>query len=333
MLSARPHVLTWPLLAFWTWLMLRAREQDRAPPLAAAALMIVWANMHGGFVFGLGIAAAFGFEAFVDSRDRTRAFRQWLVFGIACALACLVNGNGLEGALHPLRFTQLQMLPLIDEWKPSSPSRTPFFFAVLAITLALIVWKRPRLPWVRWLLLAAMLGLALLQTRHQAMLAIVAAMILPQGFAKGSDSAIAIDTVSRRIALAGAALLVAVRAIMPLQPPDNEANPWKLIAMVPPDLRSQPVLNGYSMGGPLILSGIRPYVDGRGDMYGDALVVDYARIVHGDAGRFEVAVNRWNIRWAILPNDNKLIPTIASSPDWRQVAHDKVGVIYRRISR
>jgi len=333
MLSARPHVLTWPLLAFWTWLMLRAREQDRAPPLAAAALMIVWANMHGGFVFGLGIAAAFGFEAFVDSRDRTRAFRQWLVFGIACALACLVNGNGLEGALHPLRFTQLQMLPLIDEWKPSSPSRTPFFFAVLAITLALIVWKRPRLPWVRWLLLAAMLGLALLQTRHQAMLAIVAAMILPQGFAKGSDSAIAIDTVSPRIALAGAALLVAVRAIMPLQPPDNEANPWKLIAMVPPDLRSQPVLNGYSMGGPLILSGIRPYVDGRGDMYGDALVVDYARIVHGDAGRFEVAVNRWNIRWAILPNDSKLIPTIASSPDWRQVAHDKVGVIYRRISR
>ena len=39
MLLARPHVLTWPLLAFWTWLMLRAREQDRAPPLVAALLM------------------------------------------------------------------------------------------------------------------------------------------------------------------------------------------------------------------------------------------------------------------------------------------------------
>ena len=26
------------------------------------------------------------------------------------------------------------------------------------------------------------------------------------------------------------------------------------------------------MGGPLILSGIRPYIDGRGDMYGDDLV-------------------------------------------------------------
>ena len=331
MLSARPHVLTWPLIAFWTWLMLGARERDRAPPLYAALLMALWANLHGGFVFGLAIAAAFGLEALVDSKDRPRAFRQWLLFGIACALACLVNGNGLEGALHPLRFTQLQMLPLIDEWKPSSPARTPFFFAVLAITLALIVWKRPRLPWVRWLLLAAMLGLALLQTRHQAMLAILAAMILPQGFANTSDLP-AIDPLSRRIAAAGAALLIAVRAIMPLQPPDNEANPWKLIAMVPPELRSQHVLNGYSMGGPLILSGIRPYVDGRGDMYGDALVVDYAQIVHGGSARFEAAVNRWNIRWAILPNDSKLLPLLARSPDWRLVARDKVGVIYERTS-
>ena len=332
MLSARPHVLTWPLLAFWTWLMLRAREQDRAPPLIAAALMTVWANLHGGFVFGLAIAASFGLEALVDSTDRPRAFRQWLIFGTACALACLVNGNGLEGALHPLRFTQLQMLPLIDEWKPSSLRQTPFFFAVLAMTLALIAWRRPRLPWVRWLLLAAMLGLALLQTRHQAMLAIVAAMILPQGFAAGAEAASAVDPLSRRIALAGAAFLVAVRIFLPLQPPDNEANPWKLIAKVPPELRSQPVLNGYSMGGPLILSGIRPYIDGRGDMYGDELVVGYSRIAHGDAALFGDAVRRWNIRWAMLPNESKLIPVIQRSPEWRLVARDKVGVIYERTS-
>ena len=332
MLLARPHALTWPLLALWTLLMLRAREQDRAPPLLAAALMIVWANLHGSFVFGLAIAAAFGLEALVDSADKPRAFRQWLVFGIACGLACLINGNGLEGALHPLRFTQLKMLPLIDEWKPSTPGLTPFFFAVLAITLGLILWKRPRLPWVRWLLLAGMLALALLQVRHQAMLAIVAAMILPQGFGRGAELASAGDRLSGRIALAAAALLVAVRAIMPLQPPDNEANPWKLIAAVPRELRSQHVLNGYSMGGPLILAGIRPYVDGRGDMYGDELVVGYARIAHGDGNAFVEAVRRWDIHWAMLPVESKLIPVIARSPEWRLVARDKVGVIYERVS-
>src|SRR3954447_17868621 len=56
MLLARPHVLTWPLIAWWTWLMMRARQHNRAPPLAWALLMILWANLHGSFVFGLLIA-------------------------------------------------------------------------------------------------------------------------------------------------------------------------------------------------------------------------------------------------------------------------------------
>ena len=183
MLVARPHLLTWPLLALWTWLMLRARDRESAPPLVAALLMALWANLHGGFVFGLAIAAAFGLEALIASSDKPRALRQWLVFGAACAAAVFINGNGVEGVVHPLRFTHLQMLPLIDEWKPSSPEKTPFFFGALAITLALIIWKRPRLPWVRWLILAGFLALALLQVRHQAMLAILAVMLLPQGFA------------------------------------------------------------------------------------------------------------------------------------------------------
>jgi hypothetical protein len=331
MLSARPHVLTWPLLAFWTWLMLKAREQDGAPPLIAALLMALWANMHGGFVFGLAIAAAFALEALVDSQDKARALREWLVFGIACAAAVFINGNGAEGVFHPLRFTQLQMLPLIDEWKPSSPATTPFSFAALAITLALIAWKRPRLPWVRWLLLAALLGLAILQARHQAMLAIVAAMVLPGGFSSGPTAQTA-DRNTVWLIMAGAALLVLVRTLLPLSPPENETNPWKLIALVPPELRSQPVLNGYSMGGPLILSGIRPYVDGRGDMYGDDLVIGYARIMDGDPQAFSSAVARWNIRWAIVPNQSRLIPLLGHTPGWRRVLSDRAGVVYVRES-
>ncbi len=331
MLLARPHVLTWPLLAFWTWLMMRARELDRAPPLYAALLMTLWANLHGGYVFGLAIAAAFGLEALVSTPDKTRVIKQWGLFGLACAIAVFINGNGVEGVFHPLRFTQLEMLPLIDEWKPSSPAKTPFSFGVLAITLALIVWKRPRLPWVRWLLLAAMLGLAMLQVRHQAMLAILAAMLLPQGFATRDAVAALIDRTMGWVAAAGAAVLIALRAILPLTPDNNEANPWKLIASIPPELRSQPVLNGYSMGGPLILSGVRPYIDGRGDMYGDQLVVGFSRIGQGDRAAFDATVAKWNIRWAIIPNDSRaMIHLLDTTAGWRRIRHDQVGSVYVR---
>ena len=330
MMLARPHLLAWVLLAFWTLIMLRARERDRAPPLVAALLIVIWANLHGSFVMALIVAGAFGLEALLASADRIRALREWLVFGAACVIAVFVNANGVEGVLHPLRIANMQILPLIDEWKPSNPAVTPFFFAVLLATLALIGVKRPSLHPIRWLLLAALLGLALLQVRHQAVLAIVAAMLLPRGFAPGAEQP-AIARPALPIAAAAIAALVVLRAILPISPAANEANPWKLIAAVPPQLRSEPVLNGYAMGGPLILSGIRPYVDGRGDMYGDELIVGYKRIIEGDAAALAGAVQRWNIRWAILPHRyNKLVALLDRSPAWRKIHSDEVGAIYVR---
>ena len=331
MILARPHLLAWPIMAGWIWLMLWARERDRAPPIWAALVMTLWANLHGGFVFGLLIAAAFGLEAFIASGNKKKPFRQWLLFGIACALAVCINANGTEGALHPLRFTQLQMLPMIDEWKPSRPSVTPWFFGVLGFTILLVLWKRPRLSPVRAALLAVFLAAAMFQARHQAMLAIVGAMLLPEAFADGVERQPYDRHAAALIAIAGALLLVAIRCFIPLTPEESETNPWGLIASVPQELRSQPVINNYSMGGPLILSGIRTYIDGRGDMYGDPHVMTYARLVRGDAGELDRTVARWNIRWAIVSQGNKkIISMLDHTPGWHRIRQNKVGIVYVR---
>ncbi|GAA4721406.1 hypothetical protein H9L13_09925 [Sphingomonas lutea] len=329
MMLARPHLLAWALLAFWLSMLLRARERDRAPPLAAALLIVVWVNLHGSFAIALVIAAAFGLEALLTTPDRARALRQWGLFGLACAIGGLVNANGIDGVLHPLTIANLEMLPLIDEWKPSNPRTTPFFFVASAFG-ALLAWQgRPKLHPVRWLLLALLLGMAMMQMRHQAVFAIAAAMLVPAGCAGlAGRPAGRLLTV---VAVSVAAALVLVRAVLPITLPENSANPWKLIAAVPPELRTQPVLNGYSMGGPLILSGIRPYVDGRGDMYGDELVVGYKRITEGNAAELDAAVRRWNIRWAILPpRYPKLIALLDQSPQWRKIHQDNIGAIYVR---
>ena len=332
MMLARPHLLAWPIMAGWIWLMLWARERNRAPPLWTALVMTVWANLHGGFVFGLLIAAAFGLEALISSPDKAKVFREWLLFGIACAVAVCINANGIEGALHPLRFTQLEMLPMIDEWKPSRPSVTPWFFGVLGFTVLLVAWKRPRLRPVRAVLIGAFLAAAMFQARHQALLAIVAAMLLPEGFADGVEREPGGNRrVAAMITVAGALLLVAVRCIIPLTPEESETNPWKLIASVPAELRSQPVINNYSMGGPLILSGIRTYIDGRGDMYGDPHVMTYARMVTGDDLELARTVARWNIRWAIVSQrDKKMVAMLDRTPGWRRIRQSKFGIVYLR---
>ena len=64
--------------------------------------------------------------------------------------------------------------------------------------------------------------------------------------------------------------------------PQNGSPYPRAIAAVPASLRDRPVLNSYSFGGPLILAGIRPDIDGRADMYGDTFVLAHQRLVSGD---------------------------------------------------
>src|SRR6185312_11050616 len=64
-LLARPHLLALPLLAIWTSALVDARARGSAPPFWLAAVMLVWANLHGSFAFGLALAMALGTEAWV----------------------------------------------------------------------------------------------------------------------------------------------------------------------------------------------------------------------------------------------------------------------------
>jgi hypothetical protein len=209
---------------------------------------------------------------------------------------------------------------------PSSPQFTPNFYCVLLPVLGLMLWRGVRVPVGRLLLLLALLGLAFTQVRHQSWFAIVAAVLLPPLFGTKPQPALKLAP----LALAAVPLLL-IRALWPLTPPETDANPRHLIAAIPPELRGQPVFNEYTFGGPLILAGIKPYIDGRSELYGDDFMNDYTEIAKGDWGRFNRAVKRYNIRWTILPQGEfKLREELDHSPEWRRIYADKVGVIYVR---
>ncbi len=335
---ARPHVLAWPLLAGWTVILLRAREHGNAPPLWAALLMLAWANLHGSWALGAVIAAGFAAEAMIEARWERKVIVGWAKFGLASVVAALANPNGIDGFLHPLFVSQMQTLALIVEWRPSDPARTPFFFAVLVIAIAAALWRGPRLAPVRAVMIAGLIGLTLFQMRHQSVLAIVAILLAAEPFAwargreagrerpasgEGRWAAIGLGSLI--------ALLALVRGVMPLVPAQNTSNPRDALAAVPPGLRSKPVFNGYTLGGPLVLAGVRPFIDGRADLYGDKFLADYKSIIDGDMELFEAAVSKWKIEWTMLPaKDEGLRPKLDRSPQWRRLYADKAAVIHVR---
>ena len=327
---ARPHVLAWPLLAGWTLLMLRAREAGRAPPLPWALLMIVWANLHGSFLMGLVLSAVFALEALVHEADRRRAFTGWGVLGAAAGLCALLTPHGIHGFLFPLQVSAMKSLPLIYEWRRTDPADDWFFVTALVAMLLLLLVRRPRMSPVRLVLLAALIYLSIAHLRHQAVLAILAPLLLagPLG-REEAEQRLGLPRIAAMFALA-MLVLAAVRLPVPFVREDSESQPIAAIERLPAELRGRRVLNTYGFGGPLIMAGIEPYIDGRADMYGDDFKFEHQRIVDGDAQAFASAVRRWGISWTTLTPDEELVGVLDKMPGWRRLYADRWAVVHVR---
>jgi hypothetical protein len=328
---ARPHVLAWPILAGWTLILMRAREADRSPKLPWALLMLIWANLHGSFVMGLLLIGVFGLEALIDSKDRQRVVIRWGKFGIASLAASLLTPHGIHGLLFPLAVSSMETLPLIAEWRPTSLGKDAPFLAILGATAVLLLYKRPSLSLVRWALLAGLLYLAFTHARHQPILAIIGALLLVKPLAQPAAVSASPPLPTRKVlalSVLGLLILATARLVIPLERNDAATYPISAIQRLPPELRHAAVFNSYSFGGPLILHGVRPYIDGRADLYGDAFLLGHHGIVGGDMAAFDRAIQKWGISWTILAPDERLVPLLDRKPGWRRLYTDEWAVVH-----
>jgi len=332
---ARPHVIAWIFLAGWTASLLAARSKDRLPSWWLLTLMLVWANVHASFLIGFIVAGAIGLDDCIEHRWKRARVMRWVAFGVAGLIVTLINPSGIHGLIYPFSVSGMSSLPAITEWGASTPQFSPYFYVVLLLMMGIVLLKRPKFSIGELLLLLLILGMAFMHLRHQAVFIIIAVLIVTPKLSDRSAEAGQLlfhSAKERRLWLGGAALLAAailgLRAIVPLTPKETYSNPRGLLAHVPAELRAQPVLNEYSMGGPLILAGIKPFIDGRSDMYGDAFTQNYLKIVSGDRRAFAEAVRRYAIRWTMLQKGDGLVKVLDASPEWKRLYSDRVGVIH-----
>ena len=331
---ARPHFLALPALALWTARLMDARQRGRAPPPALALVLALWANLHSSFVVGLLMAGAFALEALLDVRAwRVRSLAGWAAFLGLSALATLATPHGPEGLAFPLRVLNMKTLAAITEWQgPDFMQPTTLELALLA-GLAVAFWRGVKLSAVRALILIGLLHMSLQHVRQEVLLGVVAPLILaePLGRALGRTAPDRAGwTLPAPQAALGAllvALLVVARLAAPQARADGPTAPVTALSHAAPSLRSTPVLNDYDFGGYLIFQGVRPYIDGRADMYGDAFVADDDLIQRGDRAAIDHALAHYRIRWAILRPDHPLAGVLARTPGWKRTYADKYAVV------
>jgi hypothetical protein len=99
-------------------------------------------------------------------------------------------------------------------------------------------------------------------------------------------------------------------------------------------LREEPrgrLLNSYNWGGYLIW-GLRDwpvFIDGRADLYGDALFAEYLRVWRVEPSWSEVLV-QWRVDWVLCEKGVPLATVLEASPSWSLVYEDGTAVLYRK---
>lgn len=337
-LLARPHMLALPILAAWMVALINARETGGAPPLWLVTVMVVWANAHASFIFGLALIGVFAIEALVVTTNHRATIREWGVFGTASLVGSLLTPSGFHGLIFPFYVSNLAVLPYIAEWLPVDFTTWSGFEIILLGTLFLLLFRPVKIPPFRLILLLYVLHLTLQHSRQQIVLAVVATLLLAEPIGRAWRSVslpnpvlpwrtarpiIAILTIL-------AVTLTGYRLADPVRRSDSAGVPETALRRLPLALRTQRVFNEYSFGGSLILIGIRPYIDGRSDMYGDAFSIDYFKTSRGDIARFQRADAKWRFGWTILPPRNTLNVLLNADPHWRRIYADETAVIHVR---
>jgi hypothetical protein len=318
----RPHL--WTLL--FVEIVVLTREERWAPWLWPG-LVVVWANLHGGFVFGVGTIGLFAVVRTLERSVSARAIelprREWL--GVAGALAAtLATPWGVHVLDYPLAYlNSASPFRQILEWHPPEFALDPGLFEgrfwLLALAFAASIPFAIRRDRYTIALAAVSLAMAVTSRRFIPLFAITAAPVIARGLALGLGRLMRplpwLDAPAARIAAALAAALATLWLWTDVRLMPNLLDRWTmsdrypsgalryLEAIHPADRGPLRVLNYYNWGGFLMLHApqLRVLIDGRANtVYSERVYLDYVNLYSAGRG-FAGLLSRYPADIAIAP--------------------------------
>ena len=346
---ARPHIFTMALTLIWGYLLFEAARRQRAPPLPLLLILVLWANLHGGFTLGYLIA----FFAFLDFAERTRlkdrrSTALWLIFLALCPAVTLLHPYGYQAALMTLRVAgPNEAIPFISEWQPFNARDYLFHEIGLLIMLAMLLVSGARFTFSRSLFAVVMLYMFFSHFRFCYLFFSLTPVILAPdlatqfpGISAKSWALQPRDPVERAMAarfvpLAGflasgiAAVLLAILVVLPAVPePGITAS--GAIAYAKEHWLTGHVMNGYDFGGALIFNGIPTYIDGRTDQLflGGFAANDRKTQEPGGGKLFVKALMDYKIEWTLFKPDDPRLTYLDTMENWSRAYADSTAVIH-----
>ena len=357
--SARPQMVSFFLSAVVFYLLWLYLEKDKDRLWFIPPIMLLWANLHGGFAIGFilmvlstaGEAARWLFDEVIGGQEGPglRRVGRLAVIGLVSAAAIGINPYGPRMILYPFRTVGIGVLQdFIQEW--ASPNfhegqTWPFIWLLLA-TLALAGLSKRRLGWRDAVLVTGTAYASLLAGRNIATFAVVASPVLAAHTQSWLDElglrlrldrrprgALAILNVAILLLALGAGVGKVVYALNPvlLLQAREERLPVTAVTYLEREQPPGPLFNSYNWGGYLILAArdYPVYVDGRTDLYDDELLRGYLNTYFAQPG-WQARLDATGANIVLVEASAPLAQVLALSDGWTLGYADAVAVVYLR---
>jgi hypothetical protein len=361
-IGVRPRVFTLLLASIYlTLLSAYSRLGKGRAVWWLVPLMMVWVNLHAGFLIGIVLIVLTIVGMLLDSwasGENIRSLYPRLVTLVAvllgCLLAAIVNPHGPRIYLFPFEifFSQVQQQLVTDWFSPDfhDPTFFPLGLLILLTTAALALSSRRARP-SELLLLLTTLYATLKSSRHLAIFALVAGPLVAdylqtwlastsyrQAFAQPPSLKSTGQTV-----LLTSVLLLPLAASVPKLRTTVYAPPRQEIVSVPVaavEYLKEKQIEGNTFTDPNIwgdyliwaLPENPVYIDGRIDMYGDQFVKEYLDLIWGITD-WRGLFGRYSVRVAIVRPKSPLNRQLKESTDWQQVFEDSMAVVFTKVDR
>ncbi len=352
---SRPHLFSFVFLALWLGMLERVRMGEKQPMWQFPALMMVWANTHGGFLFGfLTYAAYLGgwlLELLRHSAEWHTGRRLLLIGGTSLVTSMLTPdlwGNWVATLNNRSSFVlghTVETMPLnlsgINSWP---------FLGLLVLTIALMILRWKALAPAHAILLAGLAFSGFAMARNVPLFAIAAAPLCTcwlaqslggvRSWTRVEEAFSAIDRGLRGFLWSGLAVVVACAVfwshLRSTQTTVFQWNPGVLPLGAVAWLEEHPqpghVFNDINWGGYLLFRmwpGQRVFIDSQTDFYGEPFVREYAALLEAPSG-WDVMLQKYNVNTLLLPPSTPLALAAQQSTGWRVVYQDATAIIVGR---
>jgi len=356
---ARPHIFSLLMTMIFYSVIDAYQSRNRNLLYLLPPLMLIWVNLHGGFILGLALLAIYGFGNMLEilfgkglsGAARAKAKGLGIAFGL-CLIASMANPAGADILLFPFRLTGDKFL--MDhgvEWLSPNFHKTVIFEFMLLLMVLAFGLSAFRLTAIESLLVLAFTHMSLYSVRYIPLYALVASPIIGRRieeiiqsrregklagmFLRLSANVSQVDSQARGRLWPLIAIFVAVFLALTGRVQfdfDKSRFPVDAVEFIKKEKLSGNMFNGDEFGDYINYSAwpeYRVFIDSRADMYGAEGLKEYYKVTGLKEDGDEV-LNKYNIKWIIYDAASPLSLRLLEGDDWKLIYADKVANIFVR---